>query len=204
MNNCTKDIAKAFDGKLDETLAESRRKIQGFLYENCELIFKRSTLPTSSENYEESDLPKLVDIVDKYAEIFKDSIGILNGTKVFLNQRECIACTRCTKYCPSSALEKINKELVLHEDKCIRCGNCIGNCSFLALSSEKTGLTIYINSMKEGCPPYILPEFYEVNEISKIIGKLLAFYNAHKSEGESFAITVNRIGFNELLKYIES
>ncbi|WP_346931305.1 4Fe-4S dicluster domain-containing protein [Clostridium sp.] len=203
MTNYTKDITKAFDEKLDETLIELRRKVQGFLYENCESIFKRSTLPTPAESYKESDLSILVDIVDKYSEIYKDSLGIINGTKVDLNQRECIACTRCTKYCPSGALEKINKELVLHEDKCLRCGNCIGNCSFLALSSEKTGLTIYINSTKESCPPHILPKFYAIEEIPTVMDKLLAFYNTHKSEGDTFATTVNKVGFNELLNYIE-
>lgn len=203
MTNYTKDITKAFDEKLDETSIELRRKVQGFLYDNCESIFKRSTLPTPAENYNESDLTKLVDIVDKYSEIYKDSIGIINGTKVDLNQRECIACTRCTKYCPSGALEKINKELVLHEDKCLRCGNCIGNCSFLALSSAGTGLTIYINSTEVACPPHILPKFYGIEEIPKVMDKLLSFYNAHKIQGETFATTVYRIGFNNLLNYIE-
>lgn len=203
MTNYTKDITKAFDEKLDETSIELRRKVQGFLYDNCESIFKRSTLPTPAENYNESDLTKLVDIVDKYSEIYKDSIGIINGTKVDLNQRECIACTRCTKYCPSGALEKINKELVLHEDKCLRCGNCIGNCSFLALSSAGTGLTIYINSAEISCPPHILPKFYGIEEIPKVMDKLLSFYNAHKIQGEIFATTVYRIGFNNLLNYIE-
>lgn len=203
MTNYTKDITKAFDEKLDETSIELRRKVQGFLYDNCESIFKRSTLPTPAENYNENDLTKLVDIVDKYSEIYKDSIGIINGTKVGLNQRECIACTRCTKYCPSGALEKINKELVLHEDKCLRCGNCIGNCSFLALSSAGTGLTIYINSTELACPPHILPKFYGIEEIPKVMDKLLSFYNAHKIQGETFATTVYRIGFNNLLNYIE-
>jgi len=203
MTNYTKDITKAFDEKLDETLIELRRKVQGFLYENCESIFKRSTLPTPAESYKESDLSKLVEIVDKYSEIYKDSLGIINGTKVDLNQRECIACTRCTKYCPSGALEKINKELVLHENKCLRCGNCIGNCSFLALSSEKTGLTIYINNTEESCPPRILPKFYDIEEIPKVMDKLSAFYNTHKSEGDTFATTVNKVGFNELLNHIE-
>ncbi|HAK41922.1 MAG TPA: hypothetical protein DCM59_03360 [Clostridium sp.] len=204
MTNYTKDITKVFDENLDEALTEARRNVQGFLYENCEAIFKRSTLPTPAESYNESDLPKLVDIVDKYSEIYKDCIGILNGTKVNLNQRECIACTRCTKYCPSGALEKINKELVLHEDKCLRCGNCIGNCSFLALSSEKTGLTIYINNIKEACPPYILPKFYDIEEIPRVMDKLLAFYNTHKSEGGNFAATVDKVGFDELLNYLEN
>ncbi len=203
MTNYTKDITKAFDEKLDEASIELRRKVQGFLYDDCESIFKRSTLPTTAENYNESDLTKLVDIVDKYSEIYKDSIGIINGTKVDLNQRECIACTRCTKYCPSGALEKINKELVLHDDKCLRCGNCIGNCSFLALSSAGTGLIIYINSTEVACPPHILPKFYDIEEIPKVMDKLLSFYNAHKIKGETFATTVCRIGFNDLLNYIE-
>jgi ferredoxin len=208
MTNYTKDITKAFDKELYEASMESRRKVQGFLYENCESIFKRSTLPMPAESYKESDLSKLVDMVDKYSEIYKDSIGIINGTKVDLNQRECIACTRCTKYCPSGALEKINKELVLHEDKCLRCGNCIGNCAFLALSSAGTGLTIYINNAnttsEESCPPHVLPKFYDIEEIPEVMDKFLSFYNTHKSEGETFATTANKVGFNELLNYVES
>ncbi len=203
MTNYTKDITKSFHEKLDETSIELRRNVQGFLYDNCESIFKRSTLPTPAENYNESDLTKLVDMIDKYSEIYKDSIGIINGTKVDLNQHECIACTRCTRYCPSGALEKINKELVLHEDKCLRCGNCIGNCSFLALSSSGTGLTIYINSAEVDCHAHILPKFYGIYEIPKVMDKLLSFYNTHKIKGETFATTVYRIGFNDLLNYIE-
>lgn len=176
-------------------------KVQGFLYKNSEEIFRKSTIPEIAENYNNEELASLSLIADKYEVLFENSLGILTSSHVEINDRKCIACQRCTRFCPSNALEKIGVDLVLHENKCIKCGNCIGNCPFLALKAVEKGLGIYIKNSSSTIP-YILPKLYKIDDIESVIGNILDFYKTNKNCDEALFDVIENIGFETLLKYL--
>lgn len=177
-------------------------KIQGFLYTDRELIFKHETLPEPSIKYTEEDLAILPSIVEHYEDFFENSLGILSSSHVELNDKKCIACQRCTRFCPSHALEKIGVDLVLHEDKCIRCGNCIGNCPFLALKAPNTGLGIYIKNLSSE-KPYMLTSLYKIDEIENILAKINDFFKENKTDDETLCEVIARLGFDSLNNYLK-
>lgn len=176
-------------------------KIQGFLYTDKEAIFKNDTLPEPSVKYTEGDLTILSSLIETYEALFENSIGILTSSHVELNDRKCIACQRCTRFCPSHALEKIGVDLVLHEDRCIRCGNCIGNCPFLALKSIETGLGVYIKNLSSD-KPYMLPVLYKADELENILKKINEFFNENKTGNENLCEVIGSVGFQPLLQYL--
>lgn len=176
-------------------------KIQGFLYTDRETIFKKDTLPEPSVKYTEEDLTVLSSLIETYDVLFKNSIGILNSSHVKLNDRKCIACQRCTRFCPSHALEKIGVDLILHEDRCIRCGNCVGNCPFLALKAAETGLGVYIKNPSSD-KPHMLPVLYKADELEKVLAKIYDFFNENKTGDEDLCEVVERVGFEKFLQYL--
>jgi len=50
-----------------------------------------------------------------------------------VNQEKCTGCTRCTKWCPASAIEMENNKAVISHEKCIGCGECTVTCNFRAI-----------------------------------------------------------------------
>ncbi|MEG2016923.1 MAG: 4Fe-4S binding protein [Clostridium sp.] len=172
-------------------------KLQGFLYTDREAIFKHDTLPEPATKYTEEDLNLLGSLAEKYEDLFETSLGLLTSSHVELNDKKCIACQRCTRFCPSHALEKIGVDLVLHEDRCIRCGNCIGNCPFLALKAPETGLGIYIKNLSSD-KPYMLPYLYKINEIKNTLAKINDFFKENKIDNETLCEVIARLGFDSL------
>lgn len=183
-------------------IEEIKIKIYGFLYIERLNIFKKDTLPEPAGKFTEKALITLTPLIETYNSLFETSIGILNSSHVQLNDKKCIACQRCTKFCPTHALEKIGVDLVLHENKCIRCGNCIGNCSFLALKAPDTGLGVYIKNIVSNIP-YMLPALYQPEDIEKLLIKINSFYTTNKVHEETLSQVVERVGFEILLQHLK-
>lgn len=182
----------------DKSLEPIKIKIQGFLYEDRESIFNTSTLPPIIKNYTKEDLLFLSNIVDKYKELFKNSLGILSSSLVQINDKKCIACQRCIKFCPSNALSKIGVDLILDYNKCIRCGICLTNCSFLAINSLSNGLGIYLKNPLNKVP-YVIPKLQNINEIDDTLYKIDYFYKRNKIDNEYLFQVVERLGFQSLI-----
>jgi uncharacterized Fe-S center protein len=53
-----------------------------------------------------------------------------HSLKPTVNNKRCIGCGNCVKYCYQQALSLINKKVVMDKDKCVGCGQCIVNCVF--------------------------------------------------------------------------
>lgn len=176
-------------------------KIQGFLYAEREVIFKKDFLPEPATKYTDEDLSLLASYLEDYEDFFDNSLGILMASKVELNDKKCIACQRCTRFCPSHALEKIGVDLVLHKDKCIKCGNCLGNCPFLALKAPETGLGVYIKNPSSDIPQ-VLPALYTGADLENVLRRIKDFFEENKTSDEPLSRVVERIGLEALIKYV--
>ena len=182
----------------DKTLEPIRIKIQGFLYEDRESIFNTPSLPSIIKNYTKEEILLLSNLADKYNELFKNSLGILSSSLVQINDKKCIACQRCIKFCPSNALSKIGVDLILDYNKCIRCGICLTNCSFLAIDLLSSGLGIYLKNSSNKIP-YIIPQLQSINEVNDTLYKIDYFYKINKFDNEHLFQVIERLGFQSLI-----
>ncbi len=68
---------------------------------------------------------------------FASRAGKLNQHDDFhpkVNDRKCIRCGLCVKYCPENALQLINDKITINLGKCIGCGECFTACRYNAIT----------------------------------------------------------------------
>lgn len=56
---------------------------------------------------------------------------------VNLLKDKCIGCAKCSRVCPTDAIEMVDKKPVINADKCILCGACVEACPVDALEMDK-------------------------------------------------------------------
>lgn len=50
-------------------------------------------------------------------------------TKIWIEESECIGCSKCKRKCPENAIDGVKKQpFHIDESKCIKCGICLENC----------------------------------------------------------------------------
>lgn len=58
--------------------------------------------------------------------------------KVWIEESECIGCSKCQRNCPADAIEGVKKQpFRIDGSKCIKCGLCITNCPKHAVYGKK-------------------------------------------------------------------
>lgn len=128
-------------------------------------------------------------------------IGVIATSPIKINEENCKLCSTCTKICKKKALE-IKDKLILNNELCKDCGKCLKACKFDAISIDNEGLTIYLGgkSGKKQNLGTALNKKFKLEEIPKVISKILDFYSENALENEKFNETIERVGTDYLLK----
>lgn len=108
--------------------------------------------------------------------------------------------------CPSGAAKVVDGVLNIDKKVCIHCGRCVGNCHFDSIKDGTYGFKIYIGGRwgKQISQGRALNKvFTSKEEAMDIIEKTILFFRENGKPGERFALTVDRLGFenveNEIL-----
>ena len=93
---------------------------------------------------------KLNEISNSIAENCKKDIGsgtvskamrsiyhIMNGTKCFYVNEQCVSCGMCERICPDEAIEIRDKKPVWVKSHCTKCSACINRCPKQAIQYGK-------------------------------------------------------------------
>ncbi len=65
------------------------------------------------------------------------SVPAKRWTKIWIEEAECIGCSRCQSKCPMEAIEGERKQPYhIEESKCIKCGACMDHCPKQAVHAE--------------------------------------------------------------------
>ena len=56
-----------------------------------------------------------------------------------VNKDKCTGCGDCVKWCPTNAIELVNRKAVIDLKKCIGCGECVATCNFSAIAIDWGG-----------------------------------------------------------------
>ena len=58
-------------------------------------------------------------------------------SRIWIEESECIGCTKCQRNCLADAIEGVKKQpFHIDESKCIKCGLCLDNCPKHAIYGE--------------------------------------------------------------------
>lgn len=134
-----------------------------------------------------------------------NDLGVIGQKVPFINKDLCKGCSMCAKACPMSAIEMKDKKAVIDTEKCNHCGRCISACKLSAITQQLNGYKIFIGGrwgkkVARGIPFSAILKTED--EVLDCIEKIILFYKDNGTQGERFADTIARIGFENVEKEI--
>lgn len=134
----------------------------------------------------------------------ENDLGVKGGMLPIWAENSCIFCCLCQAVCPAGVIkvQKEDKKLTFDEDGCLYCGKCVKACPVSAWTG-KSGFIVsfgglYGNRITIG--QQLLPLLFSTETLHRVIETTLAFFAKHGRQGERFANTLNRVGWDLLRK----
>ena len=136
-----------------------------------------------------------------------NDVGIIGQRYPSVDTDQCRGCNVCqvAMACPVKAASAVSGKLVIDEDACNHCGRCAGKCPFGAHTVGEAGYRIWVGGRwgKKTAVGRPLHRFFtSEEEVLDMIEKLITVYRENGQEGERFAETIDRIGFETLEKLL--
>lgn len=133
-----------------------------------------------------------------------NDLGIVGQRVPEIDLEKCRGCKVCqvVKNCPIGVPQVVDGKVVLGED-CNHCGRCLNKCPFKAFEEYTPGYKIYIGGRwgKKVARGKLLSRLLtSQEEVLDVIEKAIMLFRDEGQQGERFADTVERLGFEEVEK----
>jgi dissimilatory sulfite reductase (desulfoviridin) alpha/beta subunit len=138
-----------------------------------------------------------------------NDVGVIGQRRPVINAEACRGCNVCAveKACPMKAVSLVGAKAQVDENICNNCGRCNKKCPFGAFEGYEDGYKIYVGGRwgKKGARGRELGVFIKsVDELMDTVEKAILFFKAYGIDGERFAETLERIGFENAERIILS
>ncbi|MEG2634363.1 MAG: (4Fe-4S)-binding protein [Oscillospiraceae bacterium] len=137
-----------------------------------------------------------------------NDLGIVCVNIPDYNADLCAGCKKCgvEAACPVGAAKMKDGKLFIDSELCNDCGRCIGKCHMDALEGGTKGFKIYLGGrwgkqIQHGMP---LAKIYTLDEVFKLIEKVLLIYREQGVTGERFGATLTRLGMEHIERELAS
>lgn len=132
-----------------------------------------------------------------------NDLGIVGQRIPNFDEEMCNGCKKCTvdAACPMGVAKVEDGLLEINKDICNNCGRCIGTCRFDAIEDGQTGYKIYLGGRwgkKVAQGRAMSRIFTSKEELMKVIEKAILLYREQGKTGERFAMTIDRLGFENV------
>lgn len=129
-----------------------------------------------------------------------NDLGIIGQRMPRFNLEKCRGCAMCQveKACPVKAASLTDNLLKVDFDACNNCGRCKNSCPFGVTEEYVNGYRIFIGGRwgKKTAIAQPLNYFFTDEEtLMETIDKIIRFYHDEGINGERFADTIERLGF---------
>ncbi len=131
-----------------------------------------------------------------------NDVGIVGQKMPVYEPDKCRACKTCQleKKCPVGAVKLADGAIVRDEEKCNNCGRCVSACPFGVSAGSVNGFAVYVGGRwgKQASRGKKIDHlFTSEEEVLGFVEKCILFFRENGEQGERFADTVNRIGFEK-------
>lgn len=132
-----------------------------------------------------------------------NDVGI-EGCKAFsFDAKLCRFCKKCAveASCPTGAVTLADGKAVIDSDKCTNCGVCVGKCPFGAVPKEAEAVCrVFVGGTwgKKQRMGTLLRSVYSVDEIPKIVEKVMLWYKENGYVKERLGAAIDRLGADAL------
>lgn len=138
-----------------------------------------------------------------------NDVGVIGQRVPCFDTEICKNCKKCQleQICPIGAVKLSDGTLVHDARSCNNCGRCMGKCPFGVSTQYTDGYAVYIGGRwgKQASRGRRIDHlFTDADEVLDFIEKCLLFFRENGEQGERFADTINRIGFENTQKQLLS
>ena len=143
------------------------------------------------------------------AKVNLNDLGIVGQRVPALDTDKCHGCKTCQveKHCPMDAVRMEDGKAVIDAALCNNCGLCVAHCPFHALDASGYGYQVYIGGRwgkKTALGAPLGGILHTEDEVVQLVERILTFYRDNGVQGERFADTISRIGFDAVQKALEA
>ena len=138
-----------------------------------------------------------------------NDVGIIGQLVPSFDYAKCRGCKSCAVAagCPMGAVALVGERAELNKELCNNCGRCYGKCPFGAMGDYTVGYRVYIGGRwgkKYARGIQLSAVFTDKEEVLSTLEKAILFFKAYGVDGERFADTIARVGFETAQKIILS
>ena len=138
-----------------------------------------------------------------------NDLGIIGQRVPVVDLDKCRDCKTCQleKACPVHVVHVENGKVVIDPEQCKYCGRCVGKCPFHVTDSYINGWRIYLGgrwgkNYAHGKPMDKL--LTDETAVLDTVEKAILLFRDKGVAGERFSDTIERIGFEEACRLLES
>ena len=134
-----------------------------------------------------------------------NDVGVIGQRVPTVYLDKCRGCKKCRveSACPIKTAHVENGKIVISPDECNHCGRCRGMCPFGAVADYTDGYKIYLGGRwgKRVAQGRAMSKiFTSEEEVMSVIERAVFLFRDEGKEGERFADTVARLGFENVEK----
>ncbi len=136
-----------------------------------------------------------------------NDLGIVGQRVPVIDLEKCRGCKVCQieKNCPIHVPKVVNGKVVVDDAQCNHCGRCLNKCPFKAFEEYIPGYKVYIGGRwgkKVARGKFLSKLLTSPEEVLDVIEKAITLFRDQGQQGERFADTVERLGFEEVEKQL--
>lgn len=136
-----------------------------------------------------------------------NDLGIVGQRVPVIDMEKCRGCKVCQveNSCPVHVPKVVDGKVLVDDAKCNNCGRCLSKCPFKAFEEYTPGYKVYVGGRwgKQVARGRFLSKLLtSPEEVMAVIEKAIVMFRDQGQQGERFADTVERIGFEEVEKQL--
>ena len=136
-----------------------------------------------------------------------NDLGIVGQRVPVIDLEKCRGCKVCQieKNCPIHVPKVVDGKVVIDDAQCNHCGRCINKSPFKAFEEYIPGYKVYIGGRwgkKVARGKFLSKLLTSPEEVLDVIEKAITLFRDQGQQGERFADTVERLGFEEVEKQL--
>ncbi len=136
-----------------------------------------------------------------------NDLGIVGQRAPVIDLEKCRGCKVCQieKNCPMHVAKLDNGKIAVDDAQCNHCGRCLSKCPFKAFEEYIPGYKVYIGGRwgkKVAQGRFLNKLFTSQEEVLEVVEKAIALFRDQGQQGERFADTIQRLGFEEVQKQL--
>ncbi|MBQ9148316.1 MAG: 4Fe-4S dicluster domain-containing protein [Oscillospiraceae bacterium] len=138
-----------------------------------------------------------------------NDLGIIGQRVPVLDLEKCRGCRKCQmeKACPVHVAHVEDGKVSIDPDACKNCGRCVGKCPFHVADQYIGGYRVYLGGRWGKDYAISRPMdrlFTDEAEVLSIVEKAILLFKDQGIAGERFSATLERVGFEEACRILES